>query len=45
MERIGDQNDLVSVPGAPVRFSTLISQAGDRISLDADPLDLVFSEK
>jgi endonuclease YncB( thermonuclease family) len=47
MERMGSgQNDLVSVAGAaPVRFSTLISQAGDRISLDADPLDLVFSEK
>ncbi len=47
MERMGDQqDDLVSVAGAaPVRFRTLISQAGDRISLDADPLDLVFSEK
>jgi endonuclease YncB( thermonuclease family) len=47
MERMGDQqDDLVSVAGAaPVRFGTLISQAGDRISLDADPLDLVFSEK
>jgi len=47
MERMGDQqDDLVSVGGAaPVRFRTLISQAGDRISLDADPLDLVFSEK
>jgi len=47
MERMGDQqDDLVSVAGAaPVRLRTLISQAGDRISLDADPLDLVFSEK
>jgi endonuclease YncB( thermonuclease family) len=47
MEREGDsQDDLVSVAGAaPVRLRTLISQAGDRISLDADPLDLVFSEK
>jgi endonuclease YncB( thermonuclease family) len=47
MERQGDQqDDLVSVGGAAeVRFRTLISQAGDRISLDADPLDLVFSEK
>jgi endonuclease YncB( thermonuclease family) len=47
MERMGDQqDDLVSVAGAaPVRFGTLISQAGDHVSLDADPLDLVFSEK
>jgi endonuclease YncB( thermonuclease family) len=47
MTRMGaQQDDLVSVAGAaPVRFATLISQAGDRISLDADPLDLVFSEK
>jgi endonuclease YncB( thermonuclease family) len=47
MARMGaQQDDLVSVAGAaPVRFATLISQAGDRISLDADPLDLVFSEK
>jgi endonuclease YncB( thermonuclease family) len=47
MGRMGDlQDDEVSVGGAaPVRFRTLISQAGDRISLDADPLDLVFSEK
>ncbi len=47
MGRMGDaQDDLVSVAGAaPVRLRTLISQAGDRIALDADPLDLVFSEK
>jgi endonuclease YncB( thermonuclease family) len=47
MARMGDrEDDLVSVAGAaPVRFGTLISQAGDRVSLDADPLDLVFSEK
>ncbi len=47
MERSGDrQDDLVSVAGAaPVRLRTLISQAGDRVALDADPLDLVFSEK
>jgi endonuclease YncB( thermonuclease family) len=47
MARMGpQQDDEVAVGGsAPVRFATLISQAGDRISLDADPLDLVFSEK
>jgi endonuclease YncB( thermonuclease family) len=47
MGRMGDQqDDEVSVGGAaPVRFRTLISQAGDKIALDADPLDLVFDEK
>jgi hypothetical protein len=47
MERMGEQqDDEVSVGGAaPVRFRTLISQTGDRIALEADPLDLVFSEK
>jgi endonuclease YncB( thermonuclease family) len=47
MERMGSaQDDLVSVAGAgQVPFSTLITQNGDRISLDADPLSLVFSEK
>jgi hypothetical protein len=34
-----------SPDGDSIRFRTLISQAGDRISLEADPLDLVFSEK
>jgi endonuclease YncB( thermonuclease family) len=47
MQRMGDQeDDQVRVGGAaPVRFSTLITQHGDRIALDADPLDLVFVEK
>jgi endonuclease YncB( thermonuclease family) len=47
MQRMGDQqDDEVSVAGAaPVRFSTLITQNGDQIKLDADPLDLVFTEK
>jgi hypothetical protein len=47
MARMGEQQDDEVAVGdaAPVRFGTLITQNGDRISLDADPLDLVFSEK
>jgi endonuclease YncB( thermonuclease family) len=47
MARLGDQeDDLVGVAGsAPVRFHTLITQNGEQIALDADPLDLVFKEK
>jgi endonuclease YncB( thermonuclease family) len=47
MARMGPQeNDQVYVGGAadPVPFSTLVTQHGDRIALDADPLDLVFGE-
>jgi endonuclease YncB( thermonuclease family) len=48
MVRMGAQeNDQVRVGGAAdmVAFSTLIGQSGDRIALEADPLELVFSEK
>jgi hypothetical protein len=48
MERMGDeQNDQVWVGGAanPVAFATLVTQNGDQVQLDADPLELIFSEK
>jgi hypothetical protein len=48
MARMGaQQDDEVTVGGAPdpVPFSTLVTQNGERIALDADPLELVFSEK
>ncbi len=48
MARTGPQQDdevTVGDAAGPVPFSTLITQNGDRIALDADPLALVFSEK
>ncbi len=36
------QDDAVIVDGETLRFSDLISQAGDRISLLADPLEILF---
>ena len=48
MERMGDeQNDQVWVGGAAdsVAFATLVTQNGDQVQLDADPLELIFSEK
>lgn len=42
----GDENDQVSVAGAdPVRLSDLIRHDGEKVSLSADLLDLVFVEK
>jgi hypothetical protein len=48
MARMGDQQDdevTVGSAAAPVRFSSLVSQTGDRVALNADPFELVFSEK
>ncbi len=42
----GDENDRVSVAGGePLRLSDLIQTDGDKVSLTADLLDLVFVEK
>jgi endonuclease YncB( thermonuclease family) len=42
----GDENDQVSVLGAdPVRLSDLLRHDGEKVSLPADLLDLVFVEK
>jgi endonuclease YncB( thermonuclease family) len=42
----GDENDQVSVAGAdPIRLAELLRHEGDKVSLSADLLDLVFVEK
>jgi endonuclease YncB( thermonuclease family) len=46
--RMGDNEDdqvLVARAATPVRLSTLVTQAGERVALEADPLDLVFKDK
>jgi endonuclease YncB( thermonuclease family) len=42
----GDENDQVSVAGAdPIRLSELLRHEGEKVTLSADLLDLVFVEK